>query len=138
VRVVDASVVIKWLIREPDHQRAIEILRAYVGRITMLIAPRVLADEVAGAIAKQYRRKSLTAEQAIHAFDLFETYRPDLLDPPGLTRQAFDLSLQHRISAWDCLYLALATRYRCDLVTADERFQRAVKPHYPFVVLLGA
>jgi predicted nucleic acid-binding protein len=103
----------------------------------MLIAPRVLTEEVASALAKQFRRKNLTAEQARRAFDLFETYRPDLLDPPGLAREAFGLSLQHGISAWDCLYLALASRYRCDLVTADRRLHRALTPHYPFVVLLG-
>lgn len=103
----------------------------------MLIAPRLLTEEVASAVSKQFRRGNITAGQAIEAFDLFQTYSPDLLDPPGLARQALDLSLRHRISTWDSHYLALAIRYRCDLVTADQRLHRSAKPHYPFVVLLG-
>ncbi len=41
---------------------------------------------------------------------------------------AASLAAAHRHPVYDCLYLALALDLRCDLVTDDARFRRAVTP----------
>lgn len=37
----------------------------------------------------------------------------------------------------DALYVALAEREGCELITADDRLVRALQPSYPFVISLS-
>lgn len=71
------------------------------------------------------------------AVRLLELRQPLLVDEPGQLRAAFELSVLHRLSFWDSIYLALAIDKRCDIVTADRRFRTGAGRHYPFVILLG-
>jgi predicted nucleic acid-binding protein len=50
------------------------------------------------------------------------------------------MELAHRFklpSTYDCYYLALAERYRCELWTGDERFHNSVKSAVPWVKWVG-
>lgn len=134
---MDASVAMNWLIRERGEGTALELLNLYGAQQAQLIAPRKIVDEVASALAKLHRRKVISLLDAHVAFQLFEERRPELWEGQRLSSKAFDLSLEHQISFWDSLYLALAIDQRADLVTADERFYRSVSRYYPFVKLLG-
>ena len=49
---------------------------------------------------------------------------------PGLKR-ALDIASQARIGVYDCLYVALAERAGCELVTADDRLVRAPPANVP-------
>ncbi len=46
---------------------------------------------------------------------------PQLHDNIPLLARAFDLSSKMRIGVYDCLYVALAEREQCKVVTADTR-----------------
>jgi predicted nucleic acid-binding protein len=136
VRLVDSSVVVKWALQETGRDHSLALLEAWELRRIRLVAPRVLREEVASALFKRCRRKQLAQAQAERAFRFIEQRMPLLVHDASLVREALALSLRHHLSLWDCLYLALAIRYRSDLVTADQRLHRAVRPHYPFVALL--
>ena len=43
-----------------------------------------------------------------------------------------------RIGVYDCLYVALAEREGCTLLTADDRLARALGLKHPFIVLLDS
>ena len=43
-----------------------------------------------------------------------------------------------RIGVYDCLYVALAEREQCELITADDRLVRSMQPLFPFVVSLAS
>jgi predicted nucleic acid-binding protein len=43
-----------------------------------------------------------------------------------------------RIGVYDCLYVALAEREGCELVTADGRLVRNLQPRFLFVVSLAS
>jgi len=131
--VVDASVAVKWLLPENHHAESLALLRAYVDGRTQLIAPPLLAHEVALVIARRFERKDLTMAGAQRAFDVFRTYRPALVDQPELSRDALELALRYHLGLGDCVYIALALRYRCNLVTADARLVRAAARHFSFV-----
>jgi predicted nucleic acid-binding protein len=135
--IVDASVAVKWVLIEPGSNQALALLQSFAADEVDLIAPRLIQEEVASALTKRFRRRQITRAQAENAFAEFLNHRPALLDTSGDVRRALTLSLEHQISLWDSVYLALAIRTRADLVTADERFYRAVSRHYPFVRLLG-
>lgn len=135
--IVDASVVLKWVLPEPDRDEAVRLLDAYEAEEADLIAPRVLMEEVGSALSKRCRRKELSESQARKAWHLIEIRQPLLVDEPALLPTALDLSLDYQLSFWDSLYLALAIAERCDLITADQRFYNAGRRHYPFFRLLG-
>jgi predicted nucleic acid-binding protein len=39
---------------------------------------------------------------------------------------------------YDCLYVALAEREGCPLITADDRLVRSLQPTYPFITSLAS
>lgn len=136
--VVDASVAFKWIVPEPGQADARELLKQSVFGDTHMIAPSTIRFEIASALAKRVRTKALTNTAAREAFRYFDQYRPLIMDDPKVGSDALGLALQHHVSYWDALYLALAIEYRCDLVTADTRFQRVAAKLYPYVVALGS
>jgi predicted nucleic acid-binding protein len=131
VIVVDASVVLKWILPEPDREEAVLLLDEYESGKINLIAPPVIVLEVASDLSKRCRRKLITGRQAEQTFQNFEIRQPVLID--NGVQSGLSLSIQHQLSLWDCLYLALAIDRRADLVTADRRFRAAANRHYPFV-----
>jgi predicted nucleic acid-binding protein len=43
-----------------------------------------------------------------------------------------------RHSVYDCLYVALAEREKCELVTADDKLIKNLTPQFPFIVPLSS
>lgn len=66
--------------------------------------------------------------------DIFST-GPVLTPYLPLLPRAVELSSQQRIGVFDCLYIALAEREQCKVVSADQRMN-ALFPAY--VISLGA
>jgi predicted nucleic acid-binding protein len=115
--VVDASVVVKWVIPEVLSDRA-EALRARADR---LVAPDLLPTEVANVLWKKVLRRELSVREAGQALDLVMASGLDLRPSVPLLRRA--LSLAHRLKhpVYDCIYLALGQSEGATVVTADER-----------------
>ena len=62
-----------------------------------------------------------------------------ILHPTGpLFDRAVDISSQMRSAYYDCLYVALAERETCEMVTADDRLLRSLSKQYPFVIPLSS
>ena len=53
---------------------------------------------------------------------------------PILPAPRYELSSQFRVGVYDCLYVALAEREGCELVTSDDRLYRSL-PGHPIVPL---
>ena len=126
-RVVDASVAVKWLVRE-DGSDAADALRSFD-----LHAPTLLRIEVGNVLRTLAARGAMTTDDAAAAFDLLLAAPISWHEPaPDRMRAslAFALSLRHPI--YDCLYLGLAVELGAPLVTADRRFHRAVEGHEDF------
>lgn len=135
--VVDASVAVKWILPEPEHEQADAILRAYQDEKLDLLAPYLLVSEVANVLWKRIRRAELSARAAARCFEQLLRSCPLLVDSPSVSRSALELAAAHDRTVYDCLYLAWALEQRCDLVTADERFFRAMTPAFRCIRLLA-
>jgi predicted nucleic acid-binding protein len=55
-----------------------------------------------------------------------------------LLDRAVDISSQTRCGLYDCLYVALAEREGCELVTADDKLIKNLRPHFPFILSLAS
>jgi predicted nucleic acid-binding protein len=50
-----------------------------------------------------------------------------------LLPRAYAISSRVRIGVYDCVYVALAEREQCDLVTADDKLVKNLQATFPFV-----
>lgn len=120
--VVDASVALKWVLLEEGRDRALALLTE-----DELIAPDLLHVECANALTLRVRRGLVAPVDASDALHVILN-APVLIRPSAsLVSKAHDLSVELQRTAYDCLYLALAVAEGAVLVTADDKFARAVQ-----------
>jgi predicted nucleic acid-binding protein len=63
---------------------------------------------------------------------------PQLSPSVPLMLRALGIASQASIGVYDCLYVALAEREGCELVTADARLINSLQPTYPFIIALAS
>lgn len=134
--VVDASVAIKWVLPEPESEAALRMQEEYQDEKLDLVAPYLLIPEIGNALWKQVKRGDLAVHEAQRCFQQLQRDSPILLDSAEVNISALHLAMAHGRTFYDSLYLAWALEQRCDLVTADEKFFRAMRPAFPCVRLL--
>jgi predicted nucleic acid-binding protein len=101
-----------------------------------LIAPSIFPAEAASALTKAERQKLIPVGQAgILLADLLTT-PPDAHPYEPLLARAVEISSQTRGGLYDCLYVALAEREGCALVTDDQKLIANLKPSCAFIVPL--
>ena len=135
--VVDASVAVKWFFPEPGAESAGAILSGS----EKLMAPALIRVEAAAEITRKFRTGELAAEEAASACRLWFaalargviTLSPDEVDLAA----AMELAIQIRHPLQDCLYLAVARRAHCALITADLKFGARARDVYEEVKLLS-
>lgn len=133
--VVDASVAMKWLVDEDGSEAAFAL------RDRDLAAPALLRIEVANVLRTLVARKAATSGEALDLFTLFQDAPVTIVDQDeALERRALQLGLDFGHPVYDCVYLALAERMGRVLVTADNRFLKALRStvHAAQVVALEA
>jgi len=116
--VVDASVVVKWFLPEELAEAALRLAasdRAF-------LAPELLGAEVANALWKKQLRGEVEGTSAVAILENFRRVAIETFALMPLLPAAFAIASAAGHSVYDCLYLALAEREECPLVTADRRF----------------
>ncbi len=136
--VVDASVAVKWLVREVDTDRALAILRAWHEEEVTPTAPHLLPFEVANALHRKVFRGQLSVGDSTRMIAQLIGSRLELHQTAGLHARALELASEFQQGAvYDAHYLALAEEFGCELWTADHRFHRAVSDRLAHVRWLG-
>lgn len=119
--VVDASVAVKWLFSETHSPQALQLL----GAGPQLLAPDLVWPEVGNAIWKRWRRGQVAQGEAERLVRDFARFPLRLYGSDRLARVAWELASRSQQTFYDCLYLGLAFREDCPLITADARLHRA-------------
>lgn len=121
--VIDASVLGAAFFNEAGSDRA----RAFLKAAPPLIAPDLLTLEIASIAAKKVWRQEASVEVGRKAVAMIGDFVERLISADSLAGRAYSLAAQHRFSAYDAAYLALAENEACQLVTLDDKLvQRAV------------
>ncbi len=141
-KVIDCSTAFKWVVAEPDTDKAIRLRDEYLGALLELLAPDLFPTEIANALLVAERRARIPAGQGVALLVTVLNTLPTLHAAlPDLLPRAYAIAAQARqtrMSVYDCLYVALAEREKCDLVTADDKLARTLQPHFPFIVPLSS
>ena len=129
---VDASVVVKLVVPEPDRPLALALWGKWLDEDREIVAPYLFSFEVTSAIWRKAKRGLMSVEEAREAIRGALMLGVRLLHPSNISLRAFELAARfNRPAAYDAHYLALAEMMEGEFWTADEKL-------YNFVLQLGA
>jgi predicted nucleic acid-binding protein len=121
--VVDASVGAKWWFPEALRAAALRLREPAHD----LHAPELFDLEICSVVCKRVRRGEITVRDGDRIVALLERVPVRRHRDGDLLRPAVAIAQTTRQSLYDCVYLALAVILDAQLVTADERFYRAMR-----------
>lgn len=125
MRVVDASVVLQWLLENPSA-RSREILEEHLNGSEPLVAPELLNYEVGNVLVTKAR---LGSQDAADLFGYFLDLRIESYSLGADEYQAsLDLAHRYKLTVYDASYLALALALDVRLVTADKKLAARAGP----------
>jgi predicted nucleic acid-binding protein len=136
--VLDSNVALKVVLPEVDSSRAIRLLAEHASGLHELIAPTFFTSEVANALVSAERQGRLSPGESMLRLQDVLLNAPQFVATDSLLVRAMAMALATRHAVYDCLYVALAERESCDLVTADDKLVKALRPTFPFITLLAA
>ncbi len=136
--VIDASLAVMWASPEELTEEALTLATQWAQASVRFLAPCLLVAEVTNALYRRTLRKELDLSTAQAALNVILAFSIELLEEPGLPARAMALAAELRQpTTYDCHYLALAEKYRCELWTGDRRFFNAVRRSVPTVRWVG-
>ncbi len=135
--VVDASVAVKWFLKEPYSEEAVALLTCE----QKLVGPQLAAYEVAGAFTRALRRDAIDKNMCIAIGDRWiQTIKSNVMqlsfDHADIAR-ANDIAIKLKHPLADCTYLAMAERLEAVLVTADDVFYKKAKKSFTAITFIA-
>ena len=121
--VVDASVAVKWFVRETLHREAMRLL----DQPDRLHSIDLLAAEVTNIAWKKAVRGEIGRAQAEEIVKSIHRGMPVLYPSGPFAERALELAFALRHPVYDCLYLACAEELGGVLISADVKFLRTVR-----------
>jgi len=134
----DSSVGFKWAVIEALTDKARKLRDDFLAALVELVAPDVFPIEIGHALTRAERQGRITRPQGSMLMADMLTTLPPLCPSLSLLPRAYAISSDRRIGVYDCLYVALAEREGCELITADDRLVRVLQAQYPFIVPLAS
>jgi predicted nucleic acid-binding protein len=128
-------VAFKWVVPQSDTPRAVQLRDESRAAVHELIAPDVFPPELAHALTRAERHGRII-DAVTRLIDVLTT-APILIPSLPLLLRAADISSTLRMGVYDCLYVALAEREACELVTADAGLLANLKATFPFIIDLA-
>jgi predicted nucleic acid-binding protein len=117
-RLIDASVVIKWLVSEVGSDSAMKL------HGTDLAAPDFMLIELANILWKKARKGEISPAQTALGLTEVETM-VETMPTLGLEARALEIALMLGHPVYDCVYLAMAETLETKMTTADQRLLKA-------------
>ena len=136
--VLDASAALRTVLHGPNTSKAIRLRDDYILRIHKLLAPSIFPGEIASGLTKAERQRLIKVGRARPLIADVLSTPPTFYAYEPLIYRAVDISSQTRAGFYDCLYVALAEREGCEMVTDDDKLIKNVQVRYPFVRSLAS
>jgi predicted nucleic acid-binding protein len=121
-----------------DTPKALKIRDDFQKAALELAAPDLFPTEIGNALLVAERKGRIgSGEGAIFFADILKTL-PVLHSALPLLPRAYEIAYQNQASVYDCLYVALAEREKCEFVSADDKLLKKLQASFPFVVSLSS
>ncbi len=131
--VLDASVIAKWFLEEPESSSALYYRDLHLKRKEIIIVPHILVYEIANLLLY----KNFTEKEIISVLESLENFKIEVisLNFSDMVRVAI-LAKEREITAYDAAYVLLARNFGCKFITADKKLYKKVKD-LDFIELLS-
>ena len=134
MKIIDASVAIKWVRREEEFSEiAVKIQTDHLDNIDKILVPRLILYEIANALATKSDTTPKYVRSGLNI--LFESKLEIYHESEKEILEAAKLAKKHKTSVYDMLYAVIAKENKCMLITADENF--VAKTGFKFVKHIG-
>ena len=136
--VIDASVALKWFLRDEKYgDRALGLLDRFVRGELELVAPSLMVYEVINALVIAQRKGRIAEERVLNSISGFISLGITSVDVAGLEARVLHFCRVYDRSAYDASYLAVAEQESLELVTGDERLYNSTKGKAGWVKWIG-
>lgn len=132
-KVFDASVIIKWFIKEEGSDRADKYLQAYEDRQFSIFVPALLFYEL-GNILLVKKATAKQVDQIIQYLDALNLTKMDIGHESF--RKVFQNADELQITYYDASYLTLMQEESCEFITADRKLYEKARRKFASVKLL--
>jgi predicted nucleic acid-binding protein len=122
---------------EKDSAKAIQQRDDARNAVHELLAPDIFPAEVFSALLKAERTTRINVGDAKPLYASIGADIPALHPYLPLMPRAGEIASRHRIALYDCLYIALAERESCEVITAD-RGVIGLQSQISFIVSLSS
>jgi predicted nucleic acid-binding protein len=135
IAVIDASVIVKWLLRDPQREagtdKATQLMERVANGEQPVLQPIHWIVEVGALLARESSGTAVDDVGMLTALELPTT------DDPEVLRRGLELAMELKQHLFDTYYhgVALGTS-ECTLITADERYLRAARTKGKIVHLM--
>lgn len=111
---------------DPDHEICHRLMTRLYQESTTIVVPLLVLAEIAGALSRSFRdpiraRLEIDLLRALHHIQLVA------LDD-GLAQEAAEIAADRTLRGADAIYVAVARRYGCALVTLDREQRERARP----------
>jgi len=120
--VIDASVIVKWFIDENDSDKAEILKEQFISEKINIIVPTLLYYEVLNALKYS---KLFKLDELNLVGESIENYGFNVIMIRDEIREIMvEFAINHDISIYDASYIALAEKFKTQLITADEKISK--------------
>jgi predicted nucleic acid-binding protein len=135
VFILDASVAVKWYVKEEMRDIALKLREHFVSDLIDLEAPKLILYELGNALRHYPGSTAIDCAEAVRQLRkigiIFHELDSNLID------ESANISYEENITFYDAVYVALAKILETKLVTADaELFERLGEENKSSIMLL--
>ena len=136
--VIDASVALKWFLRDERYgERALDLLDQFVRGALDLVAPSLMVYEVINGLVIAQRKGRIDEVNVLSSISGFLDLGITSVDITGHEDRILHFCRAYGRSAYDASYLAVAEKASLTLVTGDERLYNSMKGKAGWVKWIG-
>jgi len=122
--VVDASIVLAWLLPDEREEMVNRIFAAYRQKKNHIYAPKLLVYELINGLKSAILRKRIDWLKAKRAIDVFLQMKFELIDQSGEEKTILQMANKLNLSVYDASYVVLAKKLKVKLLSLDKKLQR--------------
>ena len=117
-KIIDASVVVKWFVKEEGTNEALEIRNKHLLNEILLVVPDLIFIEIINALKyKNHDENFLQRTNKVMFETKFHVEKTNQI----ILNKAIELSIKYNLSIYDGLYAALSEVHECELITSDKK-----------------
>ena len=122
--VVDASIVLAWLLPDEREVTVNRIFAAYRQKKSHIFAPKLITYELMNGLKSAILRKRIDWLKARQIIKVFKQMKFELIDQNGEEETIMKLANKLSLSVYDAAYVSLSRKFKLKLLSLDKKLAK--------------